>query len=560
MYMKMESFFMRRRQKGIALVMVLVIMLVLAIGAVSFLGLTNTEMQMTRRDLETTRAFYVAQGSVEKAVAELRVLFSKGKGLAAGDLAEITPPNCEDFTFNEFSVALDGEPYGGVLECGTCKGLRGMVQKIKIIAKDSSLPFPDVKVRIREDVEAQFIPIFQFAIFYTEDLEILPGPPMTVLGPVHCNKDIYIGSDQVVNFDSPLTCVGNIYHYRKDATQMANGAVRIKDADGVYRDMLNPDGTWLDSNHPDWAAESTARWDGNVASAAHNVPSLGFPLATPERPRAIIERGQPSDEPEMEGRYYYRAELAILDDVAYNKSGALVSLSYPVTVEGGGTEYISPISTKSFYNYREGKTINVTEVDVAKLQACGHFPANGILYVSRTQWGGSTQEAVRLVNGAELPPQGLTVVTDNPLYIKGDYNTVNKKPASVMCDAINILSNNWLDEHSSGGLNQRLASYTEVNVAIVAGNTVTVDGQYNGGVENMLRFLEKWDGVTLRYHGSLVAAWNSEIATGDWLYGGFHYTAPNRDWSYDTDLGDPGKAPPGVPCLYTVEVAHWQYD
>ena len=551
---------MQRREKGIALVTVMVILLVLAVGAASFLGLTNTDMQLTRRELERTRAFYVAQGGVEKSVAELRVMFSKGRGLTAGDLAAIAPPYYDEFTFNEFTVALDGGLYGGVLEVGTYAGLRGTVQKINITAEVSSVDFPDVRVRIREAVEAQFIPIFQFAIFYNDDLEILPGPPMTILGPVHCNKDIYIGSGESVNFDSSLTCAGNIYHWRKDGTEMAAGTVRVLDAEGVYQDMLNPDGTWLDSSHPNWAAESTARWDGKVASAAHSVQKLGFPLATPERPRAIIERGEPSDGPEMEGRYYYRSDLAILDDVAYNKSGAIVSLSYPVTVEGGGTEYVSPISEKTFYNYREGKTIKVTELDIAKLQASGKFPANGILYVSRRQWGGSTQEAVRLVNGAQLPPQGLTVVTDNPLYIKGDYNTVQKKPASVMCDAINILSNNWLDEHSQEALSQRPATYTEVNVAIVGGNTVTTEGQYNGGVENMPRFLENWSGVTLRYRGSLVAAWNSEIATGHWVYGGLYYTAPNRDWSYDSDLSDPTKAPPGVPCLYTVEVAHWQYD
>ena len=35
----------------------------------------------------------------------------------------------------------------------------------------------------------------------------------------------------------------------------------------------------------------------------------------------------------------------------------------------------------------------------------------------------STYESgVRLVNGTNLPPQGLTVATPSPVYILGDYN------------------------------------------------------------------------------------------------------------------------------------------
>ncbi len=546
-------------QKGIAFAVVLVILMVLAIGSGSFLALTNSEVHMTRRDVESTKAFYAAQGGIEKGIAQLKVLFSKGKGFTPEELGAIAPPRYDDFTFEEFTVVAEGDSYEGTLTCGSYRGLRGVIQKLRITAGVSSRLFPNVKVRIREEVEAQFIPVFQFAIFYNNDLEILPGPPMTVLGPVHCNSNIYMGSHEELNFNSLVTCVGDVYHRRKDGSELAAGAVRVMDAEGVYQGMLNVDGTWLDSEHPDWAAESKARWDGNVASAAHNVQTLQFPLVTPERPRALIERGEPSDGPEMALRYYYRADLAIVDGVAYNRDGGMVDLSYPVSVDGG-VVYENPVSTKTFHNFREAKTVRVREVDIAKLQASGKFPANGILYVSDYQWGDGEQRAVRLVNGAELPTEGLTVATDNPLYIKGDYNTINKKPASVMCDAINILSNNWQDDRSGLGLDHRVATPTEINVAIVAGNTVTTEGQYNGGVENLPRFLEKWDGNNLTYRGSLVAAWESEMATGDWYYGDPYYTAPNRGWAYDTDLSNPGKAPPGVPSVYTVEVAHWQFD
>lgn len=46
---------------------------------------------------------------------------------------------------------------------------------------------------IQMDIKNRLIPLFQFAAFYKDDLEIFPGPPMILNGPVHSNKHLYIG-------------------------------------------------------------------------------------------------------------------------------------------------------------------------------------------------------------------------------------------------------------------------------------------------------------------------------------------------------------------------------
>src|SRR2546430_7421188 len=94
---------------------------------------------------------------------------------------------------------------------------------------------------------------------------------------------------------------------------------------------------------------------------------------------------------------------------------------------------------------REQRNMVVTDVNVGLLRSSGAAPANGVLYVART---GSPGASVRLVNGSQLPSQGLTVVSENPMYIQGDYNTVAKVPAAMLADAITVLSNNWAPNNS----------------------------------------------------------------------------------------------------------------
>lgn len=120
--------------------------------------------------------------------------------------------------------------------------------------------------------------------------------------------------------------------------------------------------------------------------------------------------------------------------------------------------------------------------------------------------------------------------------------------AIVVADAVTILSESWGDTDGDGdfdedlaysemALNDRNASDTEVNAALMMGSTDTIAGvEYNGGVENVLRFLERWSGDTLTYRGSIIDLWNSVHATGTWSYGNPIYTAPNRDWAFDTDF------------------------
>ncbi len=67
---------------------------------------------------------------------------------------------------------------------------------------------------VEQDFQLASIPVFQFAIFYTMDLEINPGAPMTVTGKVHSNGNIYSDPPATLQFDQSVDAAGQIYTNR----------------------------------------------------------------------------------------------------------------------------------------------------------------------------------------------------------------------------------------------------------------------------------------------------------------------------------------------------------
>jgi hypothetical protein len=240
----------------------------------------------------------------------------------------------------------------------------------------------------------------------------------------------------------------------------------------------------------------------------------------------------------VKGYYHANAGLVIRGTHAYVGSTDVTS-SLP-----SGT-----ISEKTMYDGRENKTVKVTEVDIAKLNTTTYFPANGLLYAYREDSTSSAPNGIRLKNASTLKA-GLTVVSPDPVYTMGNYNSTSKKPASIITDAMNILSNAWNDTKTAGHL--PVATATTVNAAFITGNNGTTTGHYNGGLENLPRFHENWTGITCTIRGSFVNTFCSDIGEGAWEYGGDNYQAPTRNWDYDTDFNNFGKLPPYTPYVVII--------
>ena len=80
--------------------------------------------------------------------------------------------------------------------------------------------------------KSRLVAMFQFAAFYDKDLEILPGPPMTLSGPVHSNGDLYLDNNSLpdgsLTIEGGVSTAGKLYRGRKDV-DICFGTVRVLD-------------------------------------------------------------------------------------------------------------------------------------------------------------------------------------------------------------------------------------------------------------------------------------------------------------------------------------------
>jgi hypothetical protein len=249
------------------------------------------------------------------------------------------------------------------------------------------------------------------------------------------------------------------------------------------------------------------------------------------------------------------------------------------------------------YNNREAKWVRMLNVNIHDLLAWNAAqPAGSRLFdpaddtdgglviflsvaASNSAGPANPRYGVRVFGSPHLDfpvladPTGLTVVSDQAMYVEGSYNAGDagnpKQPAALIGDTINVLSDNWSssaacrnDCQSRQTLASRPAATTTINSAFIGGVDVTAPGSYNGGLENYPRFHEDWSagGATLTYRGSFVSLGAPLRNNGPWCGTGGSsasgcniYNPPVRNWNYDPDFQDVAKLPPLTPRFVSVQ-------
>lgn len=547
-----------------------------------------------------TRARYLAEGALRVVAKELQ------DDLAGWKSPTLSGSKTVGGEVVEFTVTALGEQV-------TSSGASGISNLVQPFELETRVRVDGVQERAHRIVNATWTPLFQFAVFYNSDLEIHAGPDMTLRGRVHSNRDMYLGGGNTITMDTNYVhAVGGVYRYKKRDGTAASGDVDIRrwvvdpfdpsspsefermlsrgqlpvasvsGYDSNFRDGVDLDGDGLFDGPGEWLPfefGATELWgqpsgytDGTgqtVMTGQHGVEEAVTPPVGSIQMYETVEGGSYALNPRSgeydfvgpglgdhdRGYYFENAGLSIVADsdgygfTAYDAEGNDVTLD----VSGA-------VSLESVPDMRQsdgGSTeVEVIQIDMALLADTAHFPENGLVYAAHEGLSeGTAASGLLLTNGSELDAS-LTVVSPSSVYVHGDYNVVNKQGASIIGDAVNLLSNSWDGSKTPGTLPS--ASETTFNFAMVTGSYETEAGRYSGGLENLPRFHENWSGVPCNISGSFVNLFDSQFATGDWAYGGDRYRAPIRAWEYDEDFNDLSSLPPFTPmAVETVDVVAW---
>jgi hypothetical protein len=590
-------------ESGFALVYAIAMTVVAAMLCSALLTFSVASHKTSTTKVHSLRARYLAEGALEIV-----------KKTVQQDVANwLDPAREHKVMVDREEVVVVTEPVGAERVVTDASGIQTTMRIFEMRATTSFRGYVGQAHRM---LEVQATPTFQFAIFYASDLEVLPGPSMTIGGRVHGNGDIYLGSGATLSLNTNyFRAVGDIYRRRKNDPSRSEGTVRVRRYVDNPFDPARPT-EWFtlssraqlgslgvgspsgfDSQFRGYDANTNGSYDDpgdllpwgpgalhysresgtgefgrgyTLQDAAHGVSQAvppGFGSIAMYEPLSSgtggdwkmnsttgrFQRVSAGTGDHKRGHYHERASLKILsyDDGSW---AAFDGDDTDIT-----TEVYAAISSTEIYDARqaEGSTtrVPVLTIDLERLATTGYYPANGILYTGRYGQGtGTAAGGFQLVNGSELAGP-LSVVSEASLYVKGDYNTVSKKPAALMADAVNLLSNAW-DNTKTRGSTVPVATPTTYNAAIVTGNYSTNGSDYNGGLENLPRFHENWRDVRCTIRGSFVNLWESRYATGRWSSA--TYTPPIRDWGYDPDLNNILNLPPGTPLAVSArDVASW---
>ena len=633
-----------QRNSGFAAITAIILVLVMGVMAVTLFSLTNTELAVGKASSDSTVGFYAAEAGLNVRGEQVRNIFigyNRPDGESTNDCnanpgsgsyacQEITVGSRNVVTKAEESTCSDGDSDGTcdraggellpqviVIPQGDTFGGLSAQEYTYTVASDAYSPQGELEARLGMRFRSRLVPLFQFAAFFDQDLELSNGPAMTLGGRVHSNGNIYFGPHRSLTIDGKITTAENLMLGRKpgdhqERNRSCGGTVDVRGANGQFVDVSADNNCSAD----EITADNLRRTGGNIQQ---DVPPLEIPKV------GVIDR----DPDDKEAVYWQKADLRIVLNLSlgiprFEVRGVddNVNVSLTGLLNGGGTGCAGSVEySDTFYNRREQDHIEMLNVDMQTLLACmdGNpaFPdldddtEGGLVMhfsVDGPDSDGINSYGVRLKNGADLNDvQGLTVVTDQALYVQGDYNSVNKKPASLLADSLNALSNDWCDTRDSRnddecldekypsfrtraqyapynewyerrglapryltaqpyndqGLERyrgdevRQADDTTINAAMMAnvdetgittpdrnGNT---DRRGNGGLHNFPRMHENWGGEALRIRGSFVSLGTPQHVNGKWSCCGNVYSPPTRDWDYDTDFNVASNLPPLSP-------------
>lgn len=264
------------RQRGFALIGVLLFLLLLSAMAVTLTYSVTTEKRMSGSDQEQNQAYYSAEAGMEKMTADLGALYTANRSPSAQQIIDLgnDKPNLPGVGYL-YSLSVpqnpDGSPQSRVqtISAGDMAGLSAQVIPISLDVVATRVS--GAQVHLTRDVEVAEIPVFQFGVFSDTDLSYHAGPNFDFAGRVHTNGDLYLSqsSGATLTFHDKITVGGEIIRQT-----LVNGVSTTPSYTGTVDIPTTPSGC-----NPS-GCRALALTEGSVVGGKGSAPTPGWDTFT----------------------------------------------------------------------------------------------------------------------------------------------------------------------------------------------------------------------------------------------------------------------------------------
>jgi hypothetical protein len=302
-------------QRGMALVGVLVLSALLMALAVSLALAVKSDTELRGAFASCVTGFYAAESGLNVGMGEYRNIFLEYNVPSGSDFN----PRTIDVGDREVTFKLTeraGNPQNIVIPSGELFAGLNAIQYRYIVNSQATNVNQDVEAGVGAEFLVGYIPLFQFVAFYKNDLEILPGPAMTLQGRVHTNGDLYLNANAgplnisdnpaVGVFTVQVSSGKRIYRGRKDSNT-CTGTVNVDKLEDVTPKDNNLDPVVLPCGAGTRLvpASELALWKGSMLSGLGNI---AIPEPDIIKPPISVTAGGDSEP----GVYWTKADLRIL--------------------------------------------------------------------------------------------------------------------------------------------------------------------------------------------------------------------------------------------------------
>jgi hypothetical protein len=411
----LTSFRARCRRRGWALLAVMVLAGCALMVLAGVMNWANQNSENTARNNEFFTTSYAAEAATEKVLASLSQQYQNyGFSLISQNMPTYctTVPTVADGTYWTNYQFSGGHTINQVIVTNTATsqtivmgapytGLSLVANTYEIIAnaQNTTSQYKIVST-VGQQLNLGTIPLFQFAIFYQNDMEIAPGAAMTVSGAVHGNANIYLDPQNGLTFSNNVSAVDQVYTNQspQDPSFRTFSGVTFDGFDLSGVDPLNlPVGT------------NTA---GTVSNMSQNVYAI---LQPPQN-------GQSPSSSTGTNLLYNKADMIIIisnNNTISVTSGANINNQATVISNNQWQSFLSTNGT--FYDQRDDLTVDPVVLNVSNL--VNWSATNTVLRPVLSSFRGAGAADVQSIYVDDMRSTSNAVITTN--YVTGTNYTTN---------------------------------------------------------------------------------------------------------------------------------------